>query len=119
MQVKFFEIAKKLSYKSEYHHQIGAVLIKKNKIVGTGFNKPYKTHPLSNHPFRTIHAELDAILDADKEDIEGSTIYVYRQHRNGSLATAKPCEHCQELLKRYNIKKVCYTDSGVYKELTI
>ncbi len=116
---KFFEIAKKLSIKAEYHHKIGAVVVKKNKIVGLGFNKPSKTHPQSNHPFKTIHAELDAILDSDKDDLIGATIYVYREHKNGHPASAKPCPHCQELIKRYKLKKVCYTDDGNYKEYAV
>lgn len=116
MKNKFFEIAKKLSLKSEYHHKIGAVAVKKNRIVGLGFNKPSKTHPQSNHPFKTIHAELDAILDAEKDDLIGATIYVYREHKNGHLASSKPCPHCQELIQRYKLKKVCYTEDGSYKE---
>lgn len=119
MKFKFFDLAKKLSKKSDYHHKIGSVIVKKNRILGVGFNKPYKTSPHSNHPFRTIHAELDAILDANKEDLKGSTIYVYRELRNGKIASAKPCAHCQELLKRYEIKRVFYTDEGTYKEYLV
>ncbi len=117
MKSKFFNLAKKLSEKSDYHHKIGAVIVKKNRIVGIGFNKPAKTHPASNQPFKTIHAELDAILDSEREDLEGSTLYVYRELKDGSLANAKPCVHCQELINRYKIKKVFFTEDNKYKEL--
>lgn len=119
MKPKFFGIARKLSLKSDYHHKIGAVIVKKNRIVGLGFNKPFKTNPNSNNPFKTIHAELDAILDADQDDLRGSTIYVFREYKDGTLACAKPCQHCQELIKRFEIKRVCYTDKGTFKEYKV
>lgn len=119
MKLKFFEIAKKLSYKSDYHHKLGSVIIKKNRILGLGFNKPNKTSPHSNHPFRTIHAELDAILSCDRQDLIGSTIYIYREFKDGSPAPAKPCTYCQQLIELAGIKKVCYTDDRVYKEYDV
>lgn len=116
---KFFDLARKLSKKSTYCHQLGAVVAKKNKVVGLGFNNPYKTHPKSNNRFKTIHAELDAILGLAKEDLVGSTIYVYREHKDGSPANSKPCQYCQMLIKQAGIKKVCYTDAGQYKEYIV
>lgn len=116
---RFFDIARRLSKKSDYCHQLGAVVAKKNKIVGLGFNQPHKTHPRSNNRFKTIHAELDAILGLAKEDLEGSTIYVYREHKDGSPANSKPCQYCQMLIKQAGIKKVCYTDDGQYKEYIV
>ena len=116
MKLKYFNIAKQLSYKSEYHHKLGAVIIKKGKILGVGFNKPNKTHPKSNHPFHTIHSELDAILGVSREDLKGATIYVYREGANGKPVLAKPCKYCQELIKLANIKEVCYTINDGYKK---
>lgn len=119
MKLKFFDIAKKLSEKSEYHHKLGAVITKKNKIIGLGFNKPFKTHPKSNNNFKTIHAELDAILDCIKQDLEGSSIYIYRENKAGIPVSAKPCFHCQELIRRFKLKKVYYTEDGNYKEYVV
>lgn len=119
MKLKFFDLAKKLSNKSDYCHKLGAVVVKKNKVLGIGFNKPHKTSPRSLHPFQKIHAELDAILDCNRDDVKGSTIYVYREFKDGTLANSKPCQYCEIMLKRAGIKKVCYTDNGEYKELEI
>lgn len=117
---KFFEIAKKLSKKSTYVHQLGAVITKKNKIVGMGFNNPYKTHPQSNNDFKNIHAELDAILDVEnKKDLQGSVLYVYREHKNGQPANSKPCKYCKMLIKKAGIKKVYYTNNGTYEEYDV
>lgn len=119
MNLRFFDIARKLSLKSQYHHKLGAVVVKKGKVLGLGINNPFKTHPRSTNPFKTIHAELDAILSTDPSDLVGSDIYVYRQHKNGKPANAKPCSHCQELIKRSGIKRVFFTEDGCYKELDL
>ena len=36
MKLKYFELAKKLSEKSDYRHRLGAVIVKKNRIAGFG-----------------------------------------------------------------------------------
>ena len=110
MKTRFFELARKSSKKSLHkQHKIGAVLVKKNRILSIGFNKPLKTHPLSTASYQTVHAELDAILNANKKDVEGATIYVYREDFYGNIKIAKPCEHCERLLKLFKIKEVCFT----------
>jgi deoxycytidylate deaminase len=116
---KYFDLAKKLSFKSQYHHKIAAVVVKKGRILGVGVNNPYKTHTKSTNPWRTIHAELDAILDSPKEELKGSSIYVYREHKNGNLASSKPCEHCAALIAKVGIIKVYYTDNNEYKEYVV
>lgn len=116
---RYFELARKLSLKSNYCHKIGAVVVKKGKILGLGVNNPFKTHPKSTNPFKTVHAELDAILDCDPNELRGATIYVYREHKNGQPACSKPCPHCHELIMRCGIKKVCYTDYGSFKEFDL
>lgn len=116
---KFFELAKKLSEKSTYCHKLGAVITsKKGKILGIGFNTN-KTHSRANTPFKTVHAEFDAMLDADEDDLLNSVIYVYRQHRNGELALSKPCECCETLLKDAGVKTVHYTSSNGYESYNI
>ena len=115
MKMRFFELAKRMSHKSDHSHKIGGVLVKKNKVLSVGFNK-CKTHTKSNTVFRSIHCELDCILGAHEEDIVGATIYLYRQNKSGIVAISKPCIWCQKLLKDVGISKVCYTDHNGYKE---
>lgn len=118
MKPKFFDLARKLSYKSDYNaHRLGAVIARGNEIVGVGFNKR-KTHPLSQTRFNNIHAELSAILNSGEENLAGCSIYVYRETKTGQLAMARPCEHCMQLLKQVNISKVFYTtEMGFTKEI--
>lgn len=117
MKLKFFNAAKRQSKKSTYMHKMGAVVVKKNKIISTGYNKPTKTHPLSENEFKTVHAELDAILGLSDEEIYGSHVYIFREYKSGEPATAKPCKHCEKLLRKKGVSKVFYTCSETqYKE---
>lgn len=115
MKLKFFKLAKKLSLKSTHpQFKLGCVLVKRNAIVSLGFNQ-IKTHPKSVfHPFNQLHAELDAILTADKRELQGSTLYIYRQHANGTLAISRPCKYCRAALVSVGVKKVYFTDDGGY-----
>lgn len=119
MKLKYFKLAKVLSQKSNYFHKLGAVVVKKNKIVGMGYNKPNKTHPKSNNNFKTVHAELDAILGVNLNELNGATIYVYRETKDGEPANAKCCKNCEELLRMVGIKKICYTMDKSYREEVI
>ena len=115
MKPKFFELAKKVSRHSEHSsHKIGAVLVKRNKVMGVGFNK-IKTHPKSNHSFKMIHAELSAILNASKSDLNGCSIYVYRETKDNLPANSKPCLYCQRLLKDVGIREAFHTGDKVYE----
>lgn len=119
MKNKFFDLAKKLSYKSDHRqHKIGGVLVKKSKIISVGFNK-LRTHTKSNNPWKSVHCEFDVILGCTKEELAGSSIYIYRQHQDGSSANSKPCKYCAMLIKESGIKKVYYTDDNSYKEYTV
>lgn len=115
MKSKFFTLAKKISQKSDHRHQIGGVLVKKSKIISIGFNK-MRTHTKSSNPYKSIHCEFDVILGCSKEDLKGSTLYIYREHKNGRAANCKPCQYCATLIKESGIKNVYYTDDNNYKE---
>lgn len=117
MNLRHFDLARKLSFKSDYHHKIGAVVVnKRGKPEGLGFNNPKKTHPMSGNPFKTLHAELSAILNAG-DDCHGCDIYIYRELKDGKPANAKPCRFCLEMLKMSGIINIYYTDNGEYKKL--
>ena len=114
---RHFDLARKLSEKSEYHHKLGAVLIKKGRVIGLGFNKSNKTHPKSKTPYNTIHAEFDAIIGLSLEELKGAEIYVYREYKDGKPALAKPCQHCLQLIIQAGIKKIHYTtNDGIMEE---
>lgn len=117
MKTKFFKLAEKLAQKSDHQdHKHGAVLIRKNNVLGIGFNQN-KTHSKSIHPFRTIHAEFSAVLNSQQESFEGCELYVVRKRKNGQLANSKPCSSCEKMLRSLGIEKVYYsTDNNFTKE---
>ncbi|HQE05563.1 MAG TPA: deaminase [Tepidanaerobacteraceae bacterium] len=65
--------------------KVGAVVVKDNRIKGTGYNgSPSKMAHCddvgcmmrANHCVRTIHAEVNALLECSPEERKGATIYV-------------------------------------------
>ena len=113
--MKFLDLAKQVSQKSDHHtHKLGCVIARGNKVLGSGFNA-LKTHPRSPHPFRSIHAEFMATLNAGY-DIKGATAYIFRQQKDGTWATARPCEFCWRFLMDCGIKKVIYSFEGTFKQ---
>lgn len=116
MKEKYFNLAKKLSFKSCHRQfKLGCVIIKGNEVLGIGFNKN-KTHPRSMSEYRTLHAEVDAVVNAGEESLEGATAYVYRQTEGGNMGMSKPCKGCEALLRSYGIKTVYYTSPMGYQQ---
>jgi len=112
MKLKFFTVAKKMAEYGDHHtYRVGAALVKKNRVVGTGFNK-YKTHPASPSPYKHIHAEVAAVLSAS--DATGADIYVFRQTRNNTLGMSKPCKWCEAFLRTRNVRAVHYSTEEGY-----
>lgn len=104
-----FKLAKNVSTHSDYKIKMGAVLVKKSHPISVGFNK-IKYNRIFSHPEKmTIHAEMSAIQSSGKENIKGSSMFIYRENRKGNLAMARPCENCMEKLRQYGIKKIYYT----------
>lgn len=115
MKHRYFDLAKKLSVKSTHpKHQLGCVLVNKNRIVGVGFNK-FKTHTKSNHAFQMLHAEVDALLGQDRSVLKGCDAYVYRETKDGQPAMSKPCQACELALRDAGIRNVYYTTDGGFE----
>jgi dCMP deaminase len=115
MKQKFFNLAKKLSLHSTHpQHKLAAVVTRRNKVISLGFNK-YKTSPRSPHPFYSLHAEVSAIINA-KQDLQGCSIYVYRETKNGTLGLSRPCHSCLNAIQEAGIKVMYYCTPEGYKE---
>ena len=108
MNIKFFDLAKKVSKLSNHkHHKIGSVITRGSKVISVGTNM-LKTHPRSTHPFKSLHAEMAAILLA-KQDVKDCELYVFREIKDGTLALSRPCQYCRELISESGIKEVHFT----------
>ena len=104
--------------------QVGACIVDDNNIiVSSGYNGltrgmsddifPWdspgeKTGDLKNtkNPF-VVHAELNAILNSHRNDLEGTTLYV----------TLFPCNECAKAIIQSGIKKVVYLRNYKHQDL--
>jgi tRNA(Arg) A34 adenosine deaminase TadA len=117
MKSKFFEMAKKLSYKSPSKFKLACVIVKGNSIQSFGWNNMEKTHPKCKTWGNFLHAELHALLGLDHTETKNAVAYVYRETKDGNPANSRPCPVCYEALKISGIKKICYTvDNGYNSE---
>lgn len=106
----FMAIAKIIATRSTCNRlRAGAVLIKNNHIISTGYNGSPPRQPHCDgeaghlledgHCVRTIHGEHNAILQVAKipgSSAEGATMY----------ATYSPCIHCAKYIIAVGIKRV-------------
>lgn len=111
--------------------KIGAVIQKKKRILGIGFNQK-KTHPKQQffNQYRDefnpvwkgyLHAEMDALRKVEGEDLKDAVLYVYRELHDGSLGVCRPCNACMAAIKQAGIKTIVYTthDGSICKEVVL
>ena len=100
--------------KSTYKIKVGAVVFNKNSFVSCGHNygnrSIKKHHPKFRITPNTVHAEVDAIINA-KTDLKGMSILVIRINNNGEFRMSRPCQHCMAYLKHVGIKNIYYSIS--------
>lgn len=95
----------------------GAVIVRNGRILSYGWNK-MKTHPKSLHPYKAVHAEMDALFKA-KGNCEGATLYVARLTNTGVLMNSQPCPYCMATMIAAGIKRVFYTKDGDWVEMSL
>lgn len=100
--------------------QHGAVIVQNRRIVATGYNGAPSGVPgcLEGHCPRAssgvpslsgydnciaVHAEANALLYADRDGCEGSTIYI----------TGEPCLWCQKLIRASGIGVVIWPTGNI------
>ena len=128
----YFKAAKVVSEMSTYkQHHLGCVAIYGHTIISSGYNSN-KTNPtqkrLNACRFKeetphTVHSEVACLLPLiGRKDIDFSrvSLYIYREHRNGDIALAKPCASCMALIRSLGIRHIYYTGnkSYIYEEIT-
>ena len=122
----YFMAAKAASELSDYPvHKMGCVVIDKHRIISSGCNSKSKCHPLQAKldtekygvecPGK-CHAEISALLPLmrDKVDLSNASLYVFRQHKDGTLAMARPCSSCQKVIQQLGIRKIFYSIENGY-----
>ena len=109
------DLATAVALKSPSRFRLGAVLVKRRKVLGVGFNNMAKTHPrmerFNNQTFTLgLHAEVAACVGIPLIDLEGADLYVVRLLKNGKRALAKPCYICQKFIAHVGIRGVYYSE---------
>lgn len=91
--------------------KVGATIVKDNRVISSGYNGSVsgEDHCIDvgclvegGHCIRTIHAEMNALLQCSKFGVstEGASIYV----------THFPCVHCSKSLVQSGIKNIYYSE---------
>ncbi|WP_428267529.1 deoxycytidylate deaminase [Haliangium sp.] len=106
----FMNIAQVVSTRSTCPRKyVGAVIVRDRTILSTGYNGSIRGMPHctdvghmmeDGHCVATIHAEVNAIIQAAKNGvmIDEGTLYV----------TASPCWNCFKSAANAGIKRICY-----------
>lgn len=121
---RYLDMAKEVSKQSNFkQHHLGAVVIYKGSLLASGCNST-KTSPIAwkynrerdfdpnaNGVVNSIHAEMAALNKIKYLDIDFSKVklYIYREHKNGVKAIARPCPACRKMIRGMGIKEIWYT----------
>ena len=97
------------------HRKVGAVLVRDNQIIATGYNgaptgEPHCSevgclkpeHGAGMERCRAVHAEVNAIIQAAIHGVSvaGATLY----------CTHSPCPICEKILKNARITNIVYDE---------
>jgi dCMP deaminase len=116
----FFGIAQAASVRSDcIRRKVGAVVVKDRRIRGTGYNgapsgdrgcvscprryaavPPGSSYDTGPGTCVAVHAEANALLYCDREDLIGATLYL----------TTDPCDGCIKLIKASGVVRVVWPD---------
>jgi dCMP deaminase len=132
----FIEIAKVVSSRSTcLRRRYGAVVVKDNVIVSTGYNgaprgslnctdrgscKRKELNIPAGERYElceAVHAEQNAVINGSPERMKDATIYIAGFEENGEYADAKPCLLCRRMIQNAMIKEIVYLrkDGGIAK----
>lgn len=109
---RFLNIARLESYTSSHlKAKIGCVLVRNGNIISSGYNKMRHTSNNYSRWDNSLHGEVDCLLKALKKGIEikNSTLYIFRETRNGKPALCRPCEYCFSMIEELKVKRIVYT----------
>lgn len=90
---------------------VGAVIVKDNQLIATGYNGSLSGEPHCNddscltrggHCIRTIHAEMNALLQCARTGANSNNSTVYVTHF--------PCLNCMKALLQAGISKIYYAE---------
>lgn len=124
----YLNIAAAVSKRSTcLRRQYGAVIVKDDEIVSTGYNGSPRgdinccdsgfcwresnniPHGKQYEKCKAVHAEQNAIISASRSELLGSTLYLVG-YETDHLIEAVPCEICARMIKNAGISQVITYD---------
>jgi deoxycytidylate deaminase len=123
-KVKHLDECIELAESSISKRKVGAILLKRGKIVAAATNLETKSHPeqaryaqKAGKPLNIyLHAEIRALIKCDCAD----TILVARVDKKGNVKMAKPCPICQLAIRESKVNNVFYTtNNGSVEQLEL
>jgi deoxycytidylate deaminase len=110
---RMLRYARKESTRSNHHHRIGVVICQGSVVISRGFNQIRAARvglTYTNYP-ESLHAERHACMQVQRESIQGSDLFIWRENRQGFPVTSRPCENCRRLLEELQIRRVIHSAS--------
>jgi dCMP deaminase len=110
--------------------QYGAVIVKNNEIISTGYNgsargeinccdtgicqraidgSKHNDGNYANCP--AVHAEMNAIISVARKDMIGSTIYLIGLENDKIIEECEPCPICKRMIKNAGIERLITIES--------
>ena len=113
--------------------QYGAVIVKNDVIIATGYNGASRGDPnctdlgycyreANDIPHgeqyekcKAVHAEMNAIISASREQMIGATLFLAGFENGRRIAGPKPCDMCERAIKNAGIRWVVVGENEVWK----
>ena len=126
---------KKLLNEVPLRIKYGAILVKNNRVIATGYNgaaSGFKNcdeigiclrealnipHGERYELCRSVHAEANAIIQAHPDEAENSVLYLHgTDARSGkTISYSNPCEMCKRMIRNAKIAEVVsYYNNTIY-----
>ena len=121
----YLSIAAEVSKRSTcLRRQYGAVIVKNDEIVSTGYNGAPRgednccdigtcwrernniPHGEQYEKCVAVHAEQNAIISASRREMLGATLYLAGFENGEPIGNAEPCMICRRLIKNAGIETV-------------
>ncbi|MBU2540106.1 hypothetical protein KJ786_03020 [Patescibacteria group bacterium] len=134
----YLGIAKEIGDRSTcFRHKCGAIIVRDDQIIATGYiGAPRKTkdclergeclrdkfkipHGTSYEVCRSVHAEMNAIINAARAGVSllSGDIYIHSLNpKNGEKNDSFPCFFCKRMIINAGLDRViCHTNKGELK----
>ena len=121
----YLDIAAEVARRSTcLRRQYGAVIVKNDEIVATGYNGAPRgdenccdvgvcwrdahniPHGEQYEKCVAVHAECNAIISASRNEMLGSTLYLFGFEKGAPMKAPEPCVMCARMIKNAGITTV-------------